>query len=106
MHARGMFGDGMGGAKAHNWSEMHLHQQAKHLLDTAADFVFSKSSWWLPLLGVTGTAAILMFSGPMAVPQILTLAATVGTPMPPTSTFGAEMPQMPQAPDDDDDLDA
>ena len=98
---------GAGAAKPVNWNELHFHQKLKHLSDTAADYVFSKQAWWLPCIAVASAAAVTMFSGPMAVPQLMSLVAQIGTPVPSTSVFGQEMPQQPPAPegaDDDEDM--
>jgi hypothetical protein len=91
MRMPGMFG-GPGGAERVNWSELHFHQKVKHLADTAADYVFSKSSWWLPSIMLAGSGAVMLFSGPMGIPSLMQVASGVVSPVPATSTFGQEMP--------------
>ncbi len=107
MAGRAMFEGHGHGHKASNWGEMYIHQQLKHLLDTGSDYIFSKQSWWLPTLAVASCAAVLLFSGPAAVPQLMQVASAVLAPVPGTSTFGQEMPQAPgrgdAAAEDDDD---
>ena len=92
MRMPGMFGGpGGGGAERVNWSELHFHQKVKHLADTASDYVFSKSSWWLPSIAVAGSVAVMMFSGPMGFPQLMSIGMHVVSPVPATSTFGQDM---------------
>ena len=91
MRMPGMFGPGGGGGERVNWSELHFHQKIKHLADTASDYVFSKSSWWLPSIVVTGSVAVMMFSGPMGFPQLMSVTMHVASPVPATSTFGQDM---------------
>lgn len=105
----GMFG---GGGERVDWNNLHLHQKLKHLADTGADFIFSKSSWWMPSIMLAGSMAVMMFSGPMGIPSLLSIAGTVASPVLPTSTFGQEMPGHPgqgggggQGGDDEEDLD-
>jgi hypothetical protein len=95
------FGRGGGGGRggpsgpaAQSWDDMYLHQKIKHLADTAGGQIFALSSWWLPAIALSSAITVIMFSGPMGVPQLLQTASTTFSPIPAPSTFGHEL-QMP-----------
>lgn len=89
------FGGGRGQAPgapaAKKWEDMYLHQKAKHLLDAAGNQIFAFSSYWMPAIAVSGAVTVLLFSGPMGIPQLLQAASMTASPIPAPSTFGLEL---------------
>lgn len=92
-----MFG-GMGGGRGPaapagpKWEELYFHQKVKHLVDSAGSVIFDYSSWWMPAVAVSSAVTVVLFSGPIGIPQLLQAGTMIASPIPPPSTFGTEMP--------------
>lgn len=90
-----------------DWGEMYIHQKLQHLVDHAADTMFRYAKYWTPAVGVAMFASIFIFSGPNFVPEALTLAMPVISPVPGAPQFGTKMPEggpggPPPGPDDEE----
>jgi hypothetical protein len=76
-----------------DWADMYFYQKLGHVIDTGADFVFSKMNWWLPTVGVSMVASLFLFSQGDLIPQLSMLAMPVLLPHPAAPAFGQRMPQ-------------
>jgi hypothetical protein len=87
MQFPGMMGAGKGPAQP-EWDELYLHQKAKHLLEHGADFLFSKSSYWMPAVCASAAACAFLFGGPEAIPALMDIASPSVVPVLNAPVFG------------------
>lgn len=88
-----MFGRPPPAAPQKDWSEMYFHQKTMHLIDHAADWMFAKTNYWVPSVAVGMIASIFFLSGPMAIPEAMSLITPVLSPAIAPPLFGNQMPE-------------
>jgi hypothetical protein len=100
-------GGGMSTPAAKAWGDMYFHERLQHLIDHGADFIISKSKYWVPATAVGAAASLIMLGGPMGIPAILELAQAALVPMARPVSFGASMQEGGASPgaDEYDDVD-
>ena len=76
-----------------DWYDMYFHQKLLHIIDHASDWVFSKTKYWVPSVGVAMAASIYLLSGPMAIPEAMSLVIPVISPAVSPPMFGNQMPE-------------
>jgi hypothetical protein len=91
-----------------DWNEMYFHQKAVHIADHVADWMFAKSKYWMPAIGVSMAASLLLLSGPMAIPEGAQMVMPLLMPVSGAPVFGNQMPehegQMPQGEDEEEEF--
>ena len=75
-----------------NWTDMFFHQKLLHLVDHAADMLFEKVHYWIPVVGVGMTVSLLLFGAENPVGELLSLTIPVLGPIPQQTVFGREVP--------------
>eukprot|EP00331_Platyophrya_macrostoma_P003719 CAMPEP_0176431778 /NCGR_PEP_ID=MMETSP0127-20121128/15003_1 /TAXON_ID=938130 /ORGANISM="Platyophrya macrostoma, Strain WH" /LENGTH=100 /DNA_ID=CAMNT_0017813827 /DNA_START=51 /DNA_END=353 /DNA_ORIENTATION=- len=76
-----------------DWSEMYFYQKVQHLVDHGADWILSKTKWWIPSVAVGMTVSVFLLSGPMAIPEAMNLVGPIVTPSLSAPLFGNQMPE-------------
>uniref|UniRef100_A0A7S1R6M6 Archaic translocase of outer membrane 11 kDa subunit n=1 Tax=Neobodo designis TaxID=312471 RepID=A0A7S1R6M6_NEODS len=87
-----MFGMGMPQQPKTEWADMYFYQKLQHLVDSGADFVHSKMSWWLPAVGISMAGSLFLFSGGDIFNQGAMLLSHVALPHPTAPAFGQRLP--------------
>lgn len=85
-----------------DWFDMYFHQKLQHVVDHAADWMFAKTKYWIPSVGVAMAVSIFFLSGPMAIQEGMSLVVPVLSPALQPPLFGLAMPEGPHGGDDDD----
>ena len=101
-----MFGMGMPQAPKTEWADMYFYQKLQHLIDTGADYVQGKMSWWLPCVGVSMAGSLFLFSGGDIIGQGAMLLTSVALPHPTAVPFGQRLPAEAMGPGGDEDDEA
>lgn len=86
-----------------DWYDMYFHQKLLHVVDHAADWMFSKTKYWVPSVGVAMVASIFLLSGPTAIQEGMSMALPILTPAIQPPLFGMQMPEGPGGDHEDDD---
>jgi hypothetical protein len=85
---------------------MYFYQKLQHLVDSGADYVHSKMSWWLPMVSVSMAGSLFLFSQGDIFGQGAMLLTSVMLPHPTAVPFGQRVPEMGGPEGGDDDVDA
>ena len=96
-----MFGGAMS-APAKSWGDMYFHERLQHLIDHGADFIISKSKFWVPVTAAGAALSVFMLGGPMGIPALMDLAQVVVVPMARPVAFGQDMSEGGPSPAGDD----
>lgn len=93
-----MFGRPPAAAPQKDWSELYFHQKVVHITDHVSDWMFAKSKYWMPAVGVSMVASLLLLSGPMAIPEGAQMLMPILMPVAGAPVFGNQMPDHPDMP--------
>lgn len=86
-----------------DWYDMYFHQKLLHIIDHTADWMFAKTKYWIPSVGLGMAASLFLLSGPMAIPEAMQLVLPVLSPSLAPPMFGNEMPEHGGHGEDDED---
>jgi hypothetical protein len=74
-----------------DWADMYFYQKLQHVVDSTAEAVFARSSWWLPAIAVSMAGSLFIFSQGDILPQATMLLSSIALPHPAAPAFGQRM---------------